>query len=113
MPLTKRQFELRVDKEGESWMRQIYDLLAEHRELAYSAQELRETLLGPISSATGTAPGFTSYSDAVNAQRKVNRALDVLVGIGAADQREVDGMDYYAFLQEFDTNTWVSRKIPF
>ena len=113
MPLTKRQFELRVDEEGESWMRQIYDLLAEHRDLAYSAEEIRETLLGPTSSATGTAPGFPSFSDAADAQQRVNRVLDVLVGIGAVDQRDVAGTDYYAFLREFDTNTWISRRVEF
>jgi len=44
MPLRRRQFELRVDGEGEEWMRQIYELLLKNRELAYSAQELTESI---------------------------------------------------------------------
>lgn len=99
MPLTKRQFELRIDEEGENLMRQVYELLAVHPELAFSRQELEEAVLGaPIP---------------VTKLGKFRRALKVLLGIGAVDQREVAGTDYYAFLQEFDTNTWVSKKVPF
>ncbi len=97
MPLTKRQFQLRVDEEGERWMRQIYDLLAEHRELAYSAEELRQSVL--------TDPDSPAKRD------KLDRALEVLVGIGAVDQRDVAGTDYYGFQQEFDTNTWKSMRL--
>jgi len=99
MPLAKRQFELRVDEEGENLMRQVYELLAGHPELAFSRQELE-------GAALGTPVPVTQLS-------KFRRALEVLLGIGAVDQREVAGTDYYAFLQEFDTNTWVSKKIPF
>ena len=97
MPLTKRQFEMGVDEEGERWMRQVYDLLAEHRELAYSAEELRRTVMGDLHVVTQTG--------------KFKRALEVLVGIGAVDQREVDGTEYYAFWREFDTNTWKSLRL--
>jgi hypothetical protein len=36
MPLSKRQFELGVDEEGENLMIQVYDLLAANPDLAYS-----------------------------------------------------------------------------
>ncbi len=111
MPLTKRQFELRVDEEGETWMRQIYDLLAEHRDLAYSTEELRETFLGDEPDMFKVEPDLAE--EYTQKERKLNRVLDVLVGIGAVDQRDVAGTDYYAFLQEFDTNTWVSKKLSF
>ena len=41
MPLTKRQFELGVDKEGEGIMRRVYELLSESKELAYSQDEIQ------------------------------------------------------------------------
>ena len=97
MPLTKRQFDLGIDEEGEEWMRQVYLLLAEHRDLAYSFEELKETVLGG---------GITASTQA----SKFNRALEVLAEIGALDKGEVDRTDYYAFLQEFDTGTWFSAK---
>ena len=98
MPLTKRQFELGVGEEGESLMRQVYELLAGHPELAYSLQELEETFLGQ---ANPPGPKVGSF----------RRAVEVLVEIGAVDQREIAGIDYYALLREFDTNTWKSVKL--
>ena len=100
MPLTKRQFELGLDEEGESLMRQVYDLLASHQELAYSLQELEDAFLGQ---AIPPGPKVGRF----------RRAVEVLVEIGAVDQREVAGVDYHAFLQDFDTNTWKSVKLPF
>ncbi len=91
MPLSKRQFELGIDDEAENWMRQAYQLLAEHPDLAYSSGELLEAILGE---ASGSA-----YS-------KLNHALDVLAEIGAFDKGVVADTEYYAFRAEFDTNTW-------
>jgi hypothetical protein len=92
MPLTKRQFELRVDEEMENWMRQVYDLLEGHRDLAYSSEELRQPVLGddPLPST----------------REKFDRALNVLARIGAVDKRGVYDTDYYAFEQAFDTESW-------
>lgn len=102
MPLTKRQFELGVDEEGENIMRQVYELLAAHSELAYSLQEIQDAILGqgfsPLRMKTLDMPG------------KVQRAVQVLVGLGAVDQREVGAADYFGFLQKFDTGTWMSAK---
>ena len=100
MPLTKRQFDLGVDEEGESLMRRVYDLLAAHPELAYSLEEFEEAFLGQVN-LPGPKLG------------KFRRAVEVLVEIGAVDQREVAGVGYYAILQEFDTNTWKSVKLQF
>ncbi len=92
MPIPKRQLELGIDSEAEDWMRQAYQLLAEHRDLAYSSGELEEAFLGTEASS--------GRSD------KLNHALDVLAEIGAFDKANVRGKDYYAFREEIDTTTW-------
>ena len=97
MPLTKRQFELGIDEEGEEWMRQVYRLLAEHRDLAYSTEELEEAILGAEVMAAADSWKFT-------------HALEILAEIGAVDRRQVDRSEYHAFLQDFDTGTWYSAK---
>ena len=98
MPLTRRQFELGIDEESETWMGQVYDLLDNHRHLAYSSDELREAILG-------------QNKDSVR-EGKFARVLEVLAEIGAADKRWLGVIEYYAFLQEFDTGTWKSAKLP-
>ena len=103
MPLTKRQFELGVDEEGENMMRQVYELLTAHSELAYSLQEIQGAIL-PKDSFPKFGPQQAG---------KVERAVKALVGIGAVDQREVGSTDYFAFLQKFDTGTWMSAKHSF
>ena len=92
MPLTRRQFELGVDEEGEHWMRQVYQLLAGHRELAYSYDEIGQAVLG--------TPVPLEKMD------KLGRSLAVLVRIGSVDKADVGGKDYYTFYQDFDTDTW-------
>ena len=77
-------------------MLEIYDLLAADRGLAYSIRELRKTVLG------SPLPLSRSY--------KFKQAVEALVGIGAVDLRKVGKIDYYAFLQEFDTGPWYSAK---
>jgi len=92
MPITKRQFELGIDEDIQSRMHQIYDLLAANRDLAYSSEELRHKLLGD------------SYDSSQKANQE--RALDVLAQIGALDKRWVADTAYFAFDQEFDTDSW-------
>ena len=96
MPITKRQFDLGIDEDIQSWMQKIYALLSTDRELAYSFQEIQEALL----------------HDAFQVQtlERLNRALDVLVEIGAIDKRSVDDTGYFAFGSEFDTSSWVPTK---
>jgi Fe2+ or Zn2+ uptake regulation protein len=92
MPLTKRQFELRIDEEMEDWMRQVYHLLNNHRDLAYSSEELCQAVLGK--------------SRDLSASEKLHRSLDALARIGAVERREVHETAYYAFSMAFDTQTW-------
>ncbi len=96
MPLTKRQFDLGVDEEGEKIMRLLYDLLEERADSAFSGKELQGFALGrPIP---------------VTKLSKFKKALNVLVEIGAVEARKLGRTEFYAFLQEFDTNTWKSTK---
>ena len=92
MPLSKRQFELGIDSEAEDWMRQAYQFLAGHPDLAYSSGEIEEAILG-IEAASGRSG-------------KLDHALDVLTEIGALVKAKVRGTDYYGFREEFDTSTW-------
>ena len=92
MPISKRQLELGIDSEAEDWMRQAYQLLAGHPDLAYSSGELEEAILGTAASSGRSG--------------KLNHALDVLAEIGAFDKGNVKGKDYYVFREEIDTKTW-------
>ncbi len=92
MPLTKRQFELGIDEEMEIWMRQVYELLADNNELAYSHDELGQQVLGDARD--------------MEAGEKLERILDVLVRIRAVERREVAGNYYYAFDEKINTSSW-------
>lgn len=98
MPLTRRQFELGIDEEIEAWMQQVYHLLANIRDLAYSELELRQNILGE--------GGRVAHVTQGERKAKFQRALDVLVFVEAIERRQVDGSDYYAFAREFDTSSW-------
>lgn len=76
-------------------MRRVYQLLSSHPELAYSLEEVQDMIRAEDSSAD---------------EDKVEKVLDVLVRIGAVEERGVGYTDYFAFLQEFDTGTWISTK---
>lgn len=104
MPIERRHFGLGMDEEGEVWMREIYDLLAEHQDLAYSYDELLH-LVRLRRSTEGIA-----VRDREADKAKFERALDELVWIGAAETRKIDDTAYYAFLQEFDTTSWERRE---
>ncbi len=92
MPINRRQVDLGMDEEDESWMRHVYELLAAHRDLAYSSGELCQAILGV------SCPDDTTV--------KFSHALDALVWIGAVEKGKVADTDYYAFLREFDTRSW-------
>ena len=93
MPITKRQFDLGIDQDIQSWMQKIYSLLSDNRESAYSIQEIRERLAGDVYQST-TLNSF-------------DHALGALVRIRAVDKRTVDLTDYFAFGTEFDTGSWM------
>ena len=99
MPLTRRQFELGIDEESEQWMRQVYRLLADHPDLAYSAAELYQDVVGESPELTKT--------------KKFDHTLFILGEIGGVDVRVLDGSHYFAFLEELDTAGWVKKVYRF
>ena len=93
MPITKRQFDLGIDEDIQSWMQKIYALLSNNRESAYSTQEIRESVVGDVYQAATL--------------NSLDQALSALVKISAIEKRTVDSTHYYAFGWEFDTDSWV------
>lgn len=89
MPLSRRLFDLGVSLECEQTMRLAYQFLAEQRELAYSWEEL---------------------ADGVERPEELWDALLALVRIMAISRREINGIEYFAWLQEFDVGTWLSTR---
>ena len=101
MPLTKRKFEIGIDEQLDGWMKQIYRLLVENKELAYSFLELSDELLGVV-------PLDISWR--LNQDRKrLQYALDALVKSRAAERRAINDADYYVFDNVCDTDTWELR----
>ncbi|MCZ6615397.1 MAG: hypothetical protein O6920_06425 [Chloroflexi bacterium] len=91
MPITKRQFELGINLDVEEWMEKIYDHLAEHKDEAYSSDELASVL--------GVESDF-------RAREIIGHALVVLAQLGAVDIREVRLTKYYTFQLPFKKGDW-------
>ena len=96
MPFPRRLFDMNVNPECERVMREAYNFLSENRELAYARDEIEEKLTRLISFEGST--------------ENIERALDTLSTLAAIRSRKIDGTHYYAFGQEFDTGTWISRR---
>lgn len=100
MSVTRRQFELGVTAECEQVMRVVYHFLADRPDYAFSLPEIKE--------------GLIQEEATEQAADHLGRAMEVLVGLLAVDQRRLgqgqDAIDYFAILQEFDTGTWLSVK---
>lgn len=92
MPLSIRQFDLGINEEIESLMREVYWLLVRNPELAYSSKELRQAILADSSEVANN--------------ESFGRALDVLAELRAVEMRWVNDEDYYAFHREFNTESW-------
>lgn len=106
MPITKRQFELRINEEIGKWMVAVYSYLADHKDLAYSSAEIRDVMantLGRPRILDDDRGGVAVRTDILGI------ALDRLVGTGAVQERVVAGGNYYSFYHEFDTDTWNPR----
>lgn len=100
MPISRVQFLLgkKDVAEVESWMRQVYGLLASHPKSAYSYHEICQAI--PVGAAEIKGSNHPTKNE------KFDRALDALVELGAVDKREIDNAGYYAFLEAFDTQSW-------
>ncbi len=96
MPLPRQLFDMGISPSCERVMRRAYSLLSDSRELAFSLEEIeRELSEGPMD--------FLLSGE-------LTTALDTLAALKAIDKRKVLEIDYYAFLGEFDTGTWLSRR---
>jgi hypothetical protein len=82
-------------------MEKAYDYLLTHKDQAYSVEDLMKAL----GTETFPVPTGTSWST-VDAERRVEAALNTLVTIGAAEVRVVQAEKYYAFRLPVDKNTW-------
>lgn len=99
MPITRRQFELGIDNRVNELMIKVYELLESNRDQAYSLTEILENLrLAP--------PVYTDL---------LRIAIRTLRRIGAIEVSEVADVNYYAFRQAVDKDTWGKEEenIPF
>ena len=102
MPLTRKQFELGIDKHVEEWMRRIYSYLSQHKEEAFTEDELAKGLgveepSAPISSNNMARASYIKaeqeYRDKL---QLLNKALGKLIEIGVVETGEVRATIYYA-----------------
>lgn len=85
MPITRRQFELGIDNETESWMKRVHEYLAAHPDEAFTVEEL-------VGSLRGSNPGMTDSELSL----LLRTAVDKLAELGAAEVRTVREIEYYA-----------------
>lgn len=96
MPITRQQFELGIDSEIEEWMRKIYDFLELHKNQAFTESEIGEALGGieayrVLDFAKGDVQDLPP-----SISGRARKALERLVSLGAANERDVAGQTYYA-----------------
>lgn len=106
MPITRRQFELEIDIKTEEWMDKIEAFLAEHKDEAFTEEDLRQhyrpILLGLLSEQEkrrlqvigGKGDPFAILPDE---KRAFDLALEKLVEIQAAEKRIFRDTHYYAY----------------
>lgn len=83
MPITRKHFELGIDTKIEQWMKKIHSFLTEHKDAAFTADELWKTLYGE-------GPWLTWEYEAFE------KALDKLVEVEAAEKRLILDVAYYS-----------------
>lgn len=92
MPITRRQFELGIDNRVNELMIKVYELLESNRDQAYSLAEILENLR--------LTPVVYPVTDLLRI------AIKTLTQIGAIEVSEVTNVNYYAFCQAVDKDTW-------
>jgi hypothetical protein len=80
MPITRKQFELGTNITG--WMKEIHDFLTEHKDEAFTEEELREHW-----DLEHLSPMHLALSD----------ALERLREMGAAEKKKIQAQDYYSY----------------
>ncbi len=104
MPITRRQFELGIDDCIAHYMELAHTLLAEHREQAFTFEEIFASLQPAlINLAREHAPAYLPHHQPLLedwASAMLRRALQKLCELRAADCRRIGDEEYYAYLQE-------------
>lgn len=102
MPLTRKQFELGIDRQIEESMSRIYSYLSLHKEEAFTEEELAAGLgvKEPSKPMSGDFNALNSYRKAYEEYgerlRLLNKALGKLIEIGVVESAEVRASIYYA-----------------
>ena len=91
MPITRQQFELGIDSEIETYMRNVATFLEHHPDEAYSLDELWQSVIGEPASVP-----FSAISIWPLEQKKFAYALDRLVDLGVAADRQLANVRYYS-----------------
>ncbi len=111
MPITRKQFELEIDIKTEEWMRKIHSLLAEHKDEAFTEEELRQhyaptliQLLPEVEQKMVQRPdvkvdAFFYLSSESNA---FSLALEKLVEVRAVGKAVIRSSVYYAYEKELE-----------
>ena len=87
MPITRKHFELGIDMTTAEWMRKTYDYLAQHKDEAFTTEELGQAL-GLL-----TLPGGLLIDEGAGV---FSDALDKLAELEAAEKRLIRGTAYYS-----------------
>jgi len=108
MPITRRQFDLGIDNRIEGWMRKIHAFLAEHKDEAFNAAELKLELHPSARGLSSADLREKAPRDPDEMQRRreylvsyeiEDKAMDLAMGklaqVGAIDERLVSGTSYY------------------
>ena len=109
MPITRRQFELEIDAKTEEWMKKIHGFFTEHKDEAFSKEELRqyyskllaehlpekerEMVLSPDTQ-------FDAFYFLSGEASAFNLALERLVGLEVLDKSIIRSKNYYAYRDE-------------
>lgn len=91
MPITRKQFDLGIDAELESWMRRMSDFLVQHQEEAFSLDEL-----GGALEAGGWNSLDFDFKPLSSQRQRFELALRRLVDLDVVSERVVAGVHYYA-----------------
>ena len=86
MPITRRQFELEIDSKIEEWAKKVYAFLVEHKDEAFTSDELENQWRHDYDSRTWLGVESEVFT----------KALNKLVELRAAEERQIRGKYYYS-----------------
>ena len=90
MPITRKQFEWGVDAKVEEWMEKIRAFLTEHKDEAFTLEEVKSEW----------KPRYDSRTWFISEEKVLEEALNKLVEQGMAEERTIRDTNYYAHKEE-------------